>query len=262
MPAVAVEPFFVPSERGLLPSVKAVGPWASDMLHGRLLAGLAAWAIERDHGLAEFVPVRLTVDMFRNPPMEPAEVTTAMVRAGGRVRAMDAVVRIGGKDVAKASALFLRTGEDPVDDRVAVSPAWDAPPPDELTAEIIDEPGFDVLSPPDRGFGAPGRRQAWVRDRRPLVGGVALTPFVRSALAADYASPLANFGATGLDFINADLTLHLGRLPEGEWIGLETSHRVANDGVSIAVCALHDHRAPIGVSTVCAVRTARIAPPG
>jgi Acyl-CoA thioesterase C-terminal domain/Acyl-CoA thioesterase N-terminal domain len=260
MPAVATEPFFVPSERGLLPSARAVGPWAGDMLHGRLLAGLAAWAIERDHGVDGFVPVRLTVDMFRNPPMEPADVATTIVRAGGRVRVMDAVVRIGGKDVARASALFLRAGEEPVDDRVAVSPAWDAPPPDELAADIIDEPGFDVMSPPDRGFGAPGPRQAWVRDRRPLIGGVELSPFVRAALAADYASPLANFGATGLDFINADLTLHLGRLPEGEWIGLETTHRVATNGVSIAVCALHDLRAPIGDSTVCAVRTARMAP--
>ena len=74
------------------------------MLHGRLLAGLAAWAIERDHGMDGFVPCRLTVDMFRNPPMAPAEVVTTLVRGGGRVRAMDAVVRMGGIDVSRASA--------------------------------------------------------------------------------------------------------------------------------------------------------------
>ena len=108
--AVVVEPFFVPSELGLLPGAKAVGPWATDMLHGRLLAGLAAWAIERDHGMEGFLPSRLTVDMFRNPPLEPAEVVTALVRGGRRVRAMDAVVRMGGKEVSRASALFLGTG--------------------------------------------------------------------------------------------------------------------------------------------------------
>jgi hypothetical protein len=253
------ESFFIPSERGLLPTAVAVGPWATDMLHGRLLAGLAAWAIERDHGMSGFVPTRLTVDMFRNPPMEPAEVATTLVRAGRRVRAMDAVVRMGGTDVARASALFLATGEEPVDDPVAVSPPWDAPAADELEAEFDDD-NFDVVSPADRGFGAPGVRQAWIRDRRPLIAGIELTPFVRAALAADFASPLANFGATGLDFINADLTLHLGRLPEGEWIGVETSLRVAANGVSVAVCALHDHRAPIGASTVCAVRNPRMAP--
>ena len=41
----------------------------------------------------------------------------------------------------------------------------------------------------------------------------------RAALSADFASPLANSGPAGIDYINADLTLHLGRLPEGEWIG-------------------------------------------
>jgi hypothetical protein len=257
---VVVEPFFVPSELGLLPGVNAVSPWATDMLHGRLLAGLAAWAIERDHGIDGFVPTRLTVDMFRSPPMEPAEVVTTLVRAGGRVRAMDAVVRMGGKDVARASALFLGIGEDPVDDPVAVSPAWDAPPGDELAVDLDDDASFDVVFSPDRGFGAPGPRQAWIRDRRQLIVGVEPTPFVRAALAADLASPLANFGAAGLDYINADLTLHLGRLPEGEWIGAETSHRVASNGVSIAVCTLHDHRGPIGASSVCAVRNPRMAP--
>jgi hypothetical protein len=230
------------------------------MLHSRLLAGLAAWAIERDHGVEGFVPTRLTVDMFRNPPMEAAEVIATLVRAGRRVRAMDAVVRIGGKDVARASALFLGTGEEPVDDPVAVSPAWDAPTPDELAVDLGDDDGFDTVSPADRGFGAPGRRQAWIRDRRQLIAGVELTPFVRAALAADFASPLANFGAFGLDYINADLTLHLGRLPEGEWIGAETAQRVAANGVSIAACTLHDQRGPIGISTVCAVLNPRMVP--
>jgi hypothetical protein len=259
MPAVVVEPFFVPGERGLVPCAVAAGPWASDMLHGRLLAGLAAWAIERDHGREGFVPVRLTVDMFRSPPMEPAQVATTLVRAGGRVRAMDAVVRMGGKDVSRASALFLGTGVAPGDGSVPLSPVWDAPPPDQLEPVDEDE-NFDVVSPLDRGFGAPGPRQAWVRDRRPLVAGVELTPFVRAALAADFASPLANFGLDGLDYINADLTLHLGRLPEGEWIGVATSHRVAADGVSVAVCTLHDARGPVGTSTVCAVRNPRMVP--
>jgi hypothetical protein len=257
---MVVESFFVPSERGLMPGAKAVGPWATDMLHGRLLAGLAAWAIERDHGMAGFVPTRLTVDMFRNPPMEPAEVVTTLVRGGGRVRAMDAVVRMGGTDVSRASALFLRAGEDPVDHPVAVSPVWDAAPAEPLAVDLDDESSFDVVSPPGRGFDGPGVRQAWIRDRRQLIRGVELTPFVRAALAADLASPLANFGAEGLDYINADLSLHLGRLPEGEWIGTETAHRVAGNGISLAVCTLHDHRGPIGASTVCAVRNARMAP--
>jgi hypothetical protein len=167
---------------------------------------------------------------------------------------------MGGVEVSRASALFLATGEHPTDHPVAETPPWDAPAASDIDADIDDDASFDVVSPAGRGFEASGLRQAWVRDRRPLIRGVEMTPFVRAALAADLASPLANFGAEGLDFINADLTLHLGRLPEGDWIGTETAHRVAGNGVSVAMCTLHDHRGPVGASTVCAVRNPRMAP--
>jgi hypothetical protein len=167
---------------------------------------------------------------------------------------------VGGVEVSRASALFLATGEHPEDHRVPESTAWDAPAPSDLVGDPDDETSFEVVSPAGRGFDASAVRQAWVRDRRQLIRGLELTPFVRAALAADLASPLANFGAEGLDFINADLSLHLGRLPESEWIGIETAHRVAGHGVAVAVCTMHDHHGPIGSSTVCAVRNARMAP--
>ena len=256
----ALAPFFVVGEGGLVPGAHAQGPWSPGMLHGRLLAGLAAFAIERDHGVDGFLPVRLTVDMFRNPSMEQADVTTTLVRAGGRVRAMDASVRIAGAEVARATALYLRTGDAPADAAAPVTPAWDALAPETMANTIEDDAAFDVVAPDGRGFDAPGRRQRWLRDRRQLVGGRELSPFVRAALVADIASPLANFGSGGLDYINADLTLHLARLPEGEWIGVETSHRVAASGVSVAMCTMHDRLGPIGSSTVCAVRNPRMTP--
>ena len=248
--------FFDPTEAGLAPAPEARGPWAEDMMHGRLLAGLAAWAIERDHGEEGFLPARLTVDLFRNPAMAPVTIETALVRAGGRVRAADAIVRIGGTDVARASSLWLRTGTAPDDDVPHTEP-WDVPPPEE--GELSFGGPFEVWSIPGQGWGAPGPRKSWLRDTRPLVSGAPVSPFVRAALAADFASPLSNAGSTGLDYINADLSLHLGRLPDGEWIGIETADRVASDGVSVAYCRFHDQRGPIGWSTVCAVLNPRMA---
>jgi hypothetical protein len=254
-----VTAFFEATDAGLVPDADARGPWAEDMMHGRLLAGLAAWAIERDHGDPGFVPARLTVDLFRNPPMVPVEVATVLVRAGGRVRAADAMVRIAGKDVARASSLWLRRGDAPDDDVPHTEP-WDAPPPGDGEPQFGG--AFEVWAVDGRGFGAPGPgpRRTWLRDLRPLVGDAPMTPFVRAALAADFASPLANSGSHGLDYINADLTLHLGRLPEGEWIGIETADRVSAGGVAVAYCRCHDATGPIGWSTVCAVLNPRMAP--
>lgn len=249
--------FFAPTDHGLEPHPDARGPWAEDMMHGRLLAGLAAWAIERDHGEDGFAPVRLTVDLYRNPRMESTTVETTLVRAGGRVRAVDALLHVGGVEVARASTLWLRRSTAPEDDAPHTA-AWDAPAPDGTEVEFGGS--FEVRGIGGRTFGAPMPRRSWLRDTNELVAGEALTPFARAALAADFASPLANSASHGLDYINADLSLHLGRLPAGEWIGLDVVDRVASDGVSVASCRFHDERGPIGWSSVCAVLNQRMTP--
>ena len=73
---------------------------------------------------------------------------------------------------------------------------------------------------PGPGFGLSawehaGPKYIWVRDIRPLIDGVPLTPFTRAAMAGDMASSLTHYGASGLQFINADYTLTLSRLPRG-----------------------------------------------
>ena len=215
--------FFEPTDAGLIPHPDARGPWSPDMMHGRLLAGLAAWAIERDHGDADFVPARLTVDLYKSPAMATTTIETSLVRTGGRVRAADASLKVGGQDVARASTLWLRraASEGSGDDELPRNDHWDAPPPASPPdgAMVGADIGWDIRPIGDRGFGAPGRapRRVWLRDRRQLVGGEELTPFVRAALSADFASPLGNSGPNGISYINADLTLHLGRLPGGEW---------------------------------------------
>jgi len=105
----------------------------------------------------------------------------------------------------------------------------------------------------------------WVTDQRAygpqpsdataadLVEGAPLTPFVRVALAADFASPFANAGDHGLGYINSDVTLYLHRLPVKEWIGFEVVNHHATDGIAIGECWLYDEKGPIGTSTVAAL---------
>ena len=225
-------------------------------MHGRLLAGLCAWAIEREQGDDAFRPVRLTVDLYRSPAMESTSVSTTVVRSGGRVRAIDANVTVGGIDVARASTLWLKNSAAHSSDDAPVTSAWDAPGPE--TCSVQFGGAFEVRAVDGQGFGAPGPRRTWLRDTWQLVAGHPMTPFVRAALAADFASPLANSASAGLDYINADLTLHLGRRPEGEWIGIEVADRVASTGASVAYCRFHDRTGPIGWSTVCAVLNPRM----
>jgi acyl-CoA thioesterase len=100
---------------------------------------------------------------------------------------------------------------------------------------------------------------------RDLVEGAPLTPFVRAAVAADFASPFANAGDQGLGYINSDVTLYLHRLPVKEWIGFEVVNHHATDGIAIGECFLYDQQGPIGSSTVAALAQRKpmtpVAPP-
>jgi hypothetical protein len=89
------------------------------------------------------------------------------------------------------------------------------------------------------------------------VAGEPLTPFVRVASTADFASPFANSGAEGLQYVNADITLYLDRDPVGEWIGFEVLDHLSAEGVCLGECALYDERGSIGRSLVCGVANRR-----
>jgi acyl-CoA thioesterase len=98
-----------------------------------------------------------------------------------------------------------------------------------------------------------------MREVRPLIAGRELTPFQRVAVAADFASPLANSGSSGLSYINVDITLYLHRYPAGEWVGFESTDHGASDGIAMGQCRLYDERGPIGAALVAAIAQRRRA---
>jgi hypothetical protein len=251
-------PYFTSGPDGFSPQPQAHGPWSEQMLHGRLLGGLAARAIERLAGDPDLVAVRLTVDLFRAAPMEPVSVTAALVRDGRRIRVADATLCAGGHEVARASAVLLRRGEAPPGNVWRPEP-WTVPHPDELPDRDVGdlEPSSWLFRTVSGGFGSGERSRTWTWDRSPLVDDEPVSPFVRAAVSADLASPLANSSDDGLHYINADYALTMAREPVGEWIGLEAAQHLASDGVAVGICTLYDLDGPFGTSTT----TALVNPP-
>jgi hypothetical protein len=244
--------YFVTTDDGLQPAPQARSPWAADMLHGRLLAGLAAREVERGGHDPALRIVRLTVDMFRTPPMTPLRVASTVVRDGRRVRVVNVSIAAGDVEVARGVALLLRAGAHP-DGAVWRAPEWDVAHPETLPPPEGDVGEWDIRMVSHGGFWSAARKQVWTRDRWQLVAGEDLSPVVRAALASDLPNPLANSSAEGLRFINADLTLFLARPPQSEWIGLEVASHVGSDGIALGACTLYDTAGSIGASTVCAL---------
>lgn len=256
-------PFFTREGDRYTPTPSSRGPWNPQSLHGRVVIGLLGHGLEAAHGEPDFTPARLTVDMYRLPGFDPVEITTRLVRAGGRIKVVDAEFISGGVSMARATCQFLRRTERP-EGVVWGPPPWDAPRPADIepadprmgmggmwaTRAISGGPVF--------GEGAKaGPRRLWMSEVRELVGGEPLTPFTRVALAADFTSPFAHAGDKGLAYINTDVTLYLHRLPATEWIGFEVSDHQDSDGVAVGSCRLHDEQGPIGMASCAALAQRR-----
>jgi hypothetical protein len=98
---------------------------------------------------------------------------------------------------------------------------------------------------------------AWLRMAHPFIEGEPTSAFVRAAGAADFANPHSNRSEPRQAFINADMTLHLFRYAEGEWVGLEAAAHDSVGGVAIGSCTLRDLEGLIGRSTVGAIANDR-----
>lgn len=252
-PAFAIpqeDAFFIRDNGVYLPQPCARGPWDPKSLHGRVIVGLLGHALEQAYGGADFVPARLTVDMYRLPSFDPIEVKTQLIREGGRLRVAEAEFISGGGSMAKASCQFLKITEAP-DGEVWGPPNWEVPWPEEIDPPPLPHNPIArvwAMRPISGRFGeAATVRRTWVKNIRDMVQGFALTPFERAAVASDFASPLAHSGSAGLSYINSDVTLYLHRAPIGEWIGFEKTDHQSARGVAVGECRLYDTDGPIGL---------------
>jgi hypothetical protein len=83
--------------------------------------------------------------------------------------------------------------------------------------------------------------------RQPLVAGEDPTPLQRVLVAADSGNGVsATLDWSRFVFINVDLTVHLQRMPAGEWVCLDAITIPEPTGIGIADTALYDERGPIG----------------
>jgi hypothetical protein len=143
--------------------------------------------------------------MFQLPNVvAPTEVKIMLVRDGLRIRVIEADFLSGGVAMARASCQLLRRTENP-HGNVWSPPNWAVPAPASLPAPIDPRAnlrGKWTTRPIGGGMGTIGPRRLWIGEVRDLVEGAPLTPFVRVAVAADFASPFANAGDHGLEFIS------------------------------------------------------------
>ena len=242
--SVSTPSFFVAQQDCFVPQEICRGFWKGDSLHGRPLVGLLGREVERLEGGEGLIPARMTVDLHSAAPFAPVRVATRTLRAGGRLKLVEALLLVGDVECARATVQFLRVSEGLSTPPWTPAP-WHAPNPKGLATR-------DPLSPLSEErfiagtWGSPFPRETWVREKNLLVAGESLTPWSRIAASADFVSPWLNALPDKIRYINTDVTTMVNRLPVGEWIGLELiGHEVAH-GIAVGHCRIHDEAGPLG----------------
>lgn len=230
------------------------GPWDPGLLHGGPVGALFAETLQEAMDPA-CEPVRLTVDLMKPVPLDTLEYTAAVVRTGRRLQLLEGELHFGGAAVARATLLALRPvplagkGFNPV---VAL--------PGDTPDDAVDHWGLDPQSETFIGGGMDfrfilnegqlGGGVAWFRLRRDVFDdGVRPSPLARAAAASDVGGAVsARRGGDfpSVSFINADISVHLARQPEGEWIRLTSSSTWEPSGIGAVASQLADAAGPFG----------------
>jgi hypothetical protein len=235
------------------------GPWDPGAQHAGPPAALLGREIERlgngrvggPDGPAAQVG-RITYELMRSVPIAPLTVSAEIVRPGRRVEMAEATLSDSDGEVMRARAWRLRAEE--VEFRETPGRREPPPGPDKGKPGEFFHTGFDVgyhtameYRFVSGAFMEAGPAVVWMRMAVPLLPGEEPSPLQRVLAAADS----GNGVSAALDwktylFINVDLTVHLNRMPEGEWVCLDAVTLPERNGVGIADTALFDERGQIG----------------
>jgi hypothetical protein len=236
------------------------GPWDPGAQHAGPPAALIGREVERLGGghLAggegpDAQVGRITYEVLRSIPIAPLRVAAEIVRPGRRVEMFEASLSDeGGEPLVRARGWRVRT--EAVDFEPPESSPHGVPG---LTAA---DPGRFFHTGHDVGYhtameyrfvsGAfmeAGPAEVWMRMKVPLVPGEEPSPLQRVLAAADS----GNGVSAALDwkrylFINVDLSVHLHRLPSGEWVCLDAETFPEENGIGMADTRLLDENGRIG----------------
>jgi Thioesterase-like superfamily len=251
------ESIFIADGERFTPTAHARGPWDPRALHGGAPAALITAAFERIEPGAELRIGRLSFELLRPIPMAPLTLVTRVVRPGRRVQELAAELLAGDELIVRAGALRVQPVAADAAEQAASVGADAAMQPPSVGKPIrfaldqsSDEPSFAASAMEMRWLSDPralGPGRVWMRLRHPLLPGEPLTPLARLAATADFCNGVsAALPFERFLFINADLTIHLQRLPQGEWIGLDALTRMHGGGPALAEGILHDEHGPLG----------------
>jgi Acyl-CoA thioesterase C-terminal domain/Acyl-CoA thioesterase N-terminal domain len=236
--------------------------WYEEGQHGGAVAALIAGHIEQHvPTLAPMQMNRLTVEIFRVIPLVPLRIETEVVREGKRIQTVQAHVYDPTNVLLSIATMQrLRTTDLPLPD-IAEPPRLEFPKPLDLeprstvawgvgeTGKVMFHRSAIEIREIFGGFDDKGPGAMWARLVMPIVAGTETTPLQRAVAIGDFCNGISRALGRGWLFMNPDLTIHLTRYPDGDWIALSAESAYGTLGRGVATGTLWDTTGFLGRST-------------
>jgi hypothetical protein len=249
------ESFYVPTgPLRFRSTAHTTGPWSPDAQHGGPPSALLAHVAEECRPRRDTVVARVTVEILGPVPVGELQAEAEVTRPGRSVELVEAALSAGGRRVAQARVWrVLATGGE------AAPPPDLAPPPRPAATTDLAAVGWagstwgeGYLGAVEwrfaRGaFGKPGPAVAWTRLRVGLLPDTEPTPLTRVLAVADSGNGISStLDMRRWHFINPELTVHLHRAAQGEWVCLDAATTISPGGAGLAASLLSDDAGPVG----------------
>lgn len=228
----------------------AQGAWNEHEQHMAPATGIICAELDQFCPRQDMRIGRISLDILGLIPAGEFSVITKVIRAGKTIELIESEMHAQGKTCIVARTWRMLTQNSQrvkglVDQQVLgpdSAPLWEG---------IRQWPGGYIQSlearSHERNF---GKGIVWLSTSHEMVDGEPTTDFVRLMGMVDTANGVVPRQAWPFTwgFPNLDLQIHLHRLPQGQWLGLETMQQYGDDGVGLTSSVLHDIYGPFGRS--------------
>lgn len=236
------------------PTIHSQGAWNAHEQHMAPASGVMSYELELFQPRDDMVYGRLGFDILGLIPLKDFTVTTRNIRPGKTIELIESTLSCEGK-----AAIVVRAWRVMKNDTSMVACCEDEPIT--LRSEMVEWPvikdvwagGYiesikqHIRTNRER---RPGRAQVWLSNDLAMVEGVETSAFVKlmgmvdtsNGIAVAQQSPFSHM------FPNVDLQIHLYRLPQGQWLGLNTRQQYGENGVGLTTSILYDEVGPFAHS--------------
>ncbi|WP_246136306.1 thioesterase family protein [Leekyejoonella antrihumi] len=236
-----------------LPTLHVQGAWNDHEQHMSPVGGLIAHELMRHEPRADMQLARINFEILGLIPAQDTHISVTTIRPGRTIELLEATLTIGERVIVRARAWRLSRQDTSA---VAAVELPSMPPPDECTAynPTQEWPGAFLASLRMKAVpgGRAGRRSVWVQSTKTLVEGVDVDPLASYAMLIDTANGIATrVRPHEMMYPNVELSVHLFRNPDAQWVGLDTCVTFGESGIGLTSTTLGDIHGPVGRSEQC-----------